>query len=242
LYKTGDVARYRADGTIECMGRRDQQVKLRGFRIELEEISAVLGRHPEVRECVVVVREECADEKQLVAYVVAEGQSPPTAAVLRAYAKTVLPAYMVPTLFVPLPAFPRTPNGKVDRHALPTPDFKNSQLEESYVAPRVPLEETVARIWAEALKLEKVGVHDNFFEIGGHSLLIVQVQRRLSEALNHKMSVVDLFKHPTISLLVNFLNADNTAQLQVQDIEQRALRRRATQARRQRLANLVEKD
>ena len=241
LYKTGDLARYLPDGNIEFLGRTDHQVKIRGYRIELAEIESVLSQHPVIRD-VVVLEDSSGDattssstDKRLVAYVVA----PPDTSTneLRSFLKQKLPEFMVPSAFMCLDSLPLTPSGKVDRRALPIPDQRRSKLGETYVGPRGPLEETVARIWAEALKLEKVGVHDNFFEIGGHSLLIVRVQRRLCEALGKDVSIVELFKHPTISSLVSFLSEGKVAQLQVEDIEQRARWRRATLVRRQRIPN-----
>ncbi|HEX2076781.1 MAG TPA: amino acid adenylation domain-containing protein, partial [Longimicrobium sp.] len=166
LYRTGDRARWRADGAIEYLGRLDHQVKVRGFRIELGEIEAVLRRHESVADCVVMARAE-AGEQRLVAYVVADGSA--GADVLRAHLGQALPAYMLPSAFVFLDALPLTPNGKLDRKALPAPELASS--EDRYVAPRTPVEEVLAGIWAEVLRLERVGVEESFFELGGHSLL-----------------------------------------------------------------------
>ncbi|MGH8772610.1 MAG: amino acid adenylation domain-containing protein, partial [Burkholderiales bacterium] len=164
LYKTGDLARYRPDGNIEFLGRLDHQVKVRGFRIELGEIEAVLGGHPGVQEACVVVREDHPGEKRLVAYVVAqEGGVEPEG--LRGYLRTKLPEHMVPAAFVRLPVLPLTPNGKVDRKALPAPEGRG--VAEGYVPPCMPTEELLAGIWAEVLRQERVGRHDNFFALGG---------------------------------------------------------------------------
>jgi amino acid adenylation domain-containing protein len=243
LYRTGDRARWCNDGKIEHLGRLDDQVKIRGFRIELGEIESVLNQHPAVREAVVVALEDSAGDsmtsssmdKRLVAYMVAPSDT--STSELRSFLKQKLPEFMMPSAFVCLDSLPLTPNGKVDRRALPAPDKNRPTLRELYVGPRGPLEETVARIWAETLKLEKVGVHDNFFEIGGHSLLILRVQRRLCEVLDHNVSVVDLFKHPTISSLVSLLSEDTNEQVPMKSIEQRAQRRKESLARRKRLAN-----
>ncbi len=195
LYRTGDVARYRADGTIDYLGRVDHQVKIRGFRIELGEIEATLARVAQVREAIVVAREDEASGKRLVAYLTkAEGAAPDVAA-LRAALQRELPDYMVPSAIVVLDAIPLTPNGKIDRKALPAPD-SGAQLAHRYVAPRNATEETLCRIWAEALGVERVGIDDNFFELGGHSLLAVTLIERLRrEGL--ASDVRSLFAHPT---------------------------------------------
>ena len=216
LYKTGDLVRYLSDGNIEYLGRIDNQVKLRGFRIELEEIEAVLASHSLVQEAVVIVREDIPGEQQLVAYFVCPSNqsysqnydqyhdrdsSPPVSASdLRSYLKEKLPDYMVPATFVILAAIPLTPNGKIDRRALPKPDFLSLEAD-NYLAPRNELEEAIAGIWAEVLQLEKVGVNDNFFDLGGHSLSAIRVITRMQE-LGVFLSLRDLFTTPTISGLV----------------------------------------
>ena len=178
LYRTGDLARRLADGTIECLGRVDHQVKIRGFRIELGEIEAQLERHASVREGVVVVREDVPGDRRLVAYVV--GATPVIdLAVLRAHLREALPEYMVPSLYVVLEAIPLTPNGKIDRKALPAPEQPRSG---NYESPRTPIEERLAAIWASLLGVERIAVDDNFFELGGHSLLATQVLSRVRQA------------------------------------------------------------
>jgi amino acid adenylation domain-containing protein len=206
LYKTGDSARYLPDGTIEFLGRIDNQVKIRGFRIELGEIEAVLVKHPMVREVVVLAREEDSSEKQLVGYVVPNGASNLTTDELRSYLKEQLPEYMVPSIFVLLEALPLLPNGKVNRHALPAPEGVRPTLAAAYEAPRSEVERAIATVWREVLHLEKVGIHDNFFDLGGHSLLIVQVHSKLREIFNSNLSVVELFQNPTISALAQYIN------------------------------------
>ena len=196
LYRTGDLARYRADGRIECLGRVDHQVKLRGFRIELGEIEAALREHPDVHDCVVVAREEGAD-KRLVAYVVARDEGAPSVTELRQLLKGRLPEYMVPSTFVRLPALPRTPNGKVDRRALPAPG--PAERAGADILPRSPIEEAVAGIWREVLGLERVGIHDSFFELGGHSLMATQVLSRVQEAFGVTVPLRRVFESPTIA-------------------------------------------
>ena len=226
LYRTGDMARYRNNGEIEFIGRRDQQVKLHGFRIELGEIEATLMRHVAVREAVVLAQEDSSGEKRLVAYVVTEagsaqgtgwGQAPsaPTAPALHSYLQEHLPAYMIPTLIVPLDALPLTPNGKVDRKALPVPergkDFKNTETASG--RPQTPLQEQLALIWAELLHVQEIGIYDNFFELGGHSLLAVQLLNRINKQFGpwrrarglQALSLAALFQAPTIEQVSTLL-------------------------------------
>ncbi|MBN3897502.1 MAG: amino acid adenylation domain-containing protein, partial [Nostoc sp. NOS(2021)] len=210
LYKTGDLARYLPNGEIEYIGRIDHQVKIRGFRIELGEIEARLTEYPTVREAVVVVREDVPEDKRLVAYVVSEQEFTPTLSELRSFLKENLPDYMVPMVFVPMKALPLTPNGKVNRQALPAPDNLRLQLEATYIKPQTDLEKAIATVWQKALNLEKVGIHDNFFELGGHSLLIVQVHNQLRQIFPANLSMLEMFRYPTISYLAEFLNKTNT--------------------------------
>jgi amino acid adenylation domain-containing protein/non-ribosomal peptide synthase protein (TIGR01720 family) len=201
LYRTGDLARYRADGAIEFLGRTDHQVKIRGFRVELGEVEAVLGRHPGVREAVVLAREDTPGDKRLVAYVIAEvPAAAPTIGQLRSYLKERLPEYMVPTAFMMLDALPLTPNGKVDRPALPAPDSARPHLASAFVAPRTPVEARLAEFWAQILGLNRVGVHDNFFELGGDSILTIQIIARAQQAGLH-FTPKQIFQHPTIAEL-----------------------------------------
>jgi acyl-coenzyme A synthetase/AMP-(fatty) acid ligase/acyl carrier protein len=215
LYKTGDLARYLPDGNIEFLGRIDHQVKIRGFRIELGEIESALGLHPAVGEAVVLAREDdenpksgienLKSDKRLVAYVVPSHGPAPTTNELQAFLKEKLPEYMIPLAFVLLDALPLTPNGKVDRKVLPPPDQNRAGPEESYVAPRTPVEELLAEIWAEVLKLDKVGAHDNFFELGGHSLLATQVMSRLHDTFHLNLPLQSLFENPTIDGLARMI-------------------------------------
>jgi amino acid adenylation domain-containing protein/non-ribosomal peptide synthase protein (TIGR01720 family) len=211
LYKTGDLARYLADGNIEFLGRMDHQVKVRGFRIELGEIEAVLSRHPSVRDAVVVVREDSPGNpqagagKRLVAYVVAEQAL--SVEELRSHLKTRLPEYMLPTDFVFLDQLPLTPTGKVDRKALPAPSGERPELAHEYRAPRTRVEHTLADIWKEILRVERVGIHDNFFELGGHSLLATQVISRIRKAFNSELPLRTLFEAPSVAELAQSIKS-----------------------------------
>jgi acyl carrier protein len=218
LYRTGDLARYRADGNIEFLGRIDHQVKIRGFRIELGEIEAALCRHPEVREAVVLAREDQPGEKRLVAYVVPREGEGSAAADLRAALAHDLPDYMVPAAFVTLDALPLTPNGKIDRKALPEPDI-GAQVAPRYVAPRTPTEETLCRIFAEVLGLDRVGVEDNFFELGGHSLLAVQVISKIYAAMQVSLTLRWIYEAKTVSSLVDFVDIQRRHTKQTQAID-----------------------
>jgi acyl carrier protein len=170
-------------------------VKVRGFRIELGEIEAVLRRHEGVAGCVVMVREDAPGEQRLVAYVVGEAR----AEALRAHVRRSLPEYMVPAAFVVLDALPLSPNGKLDRKALPAPEY--GAAEETYVAPRTPVEEVLAGIWAEVLRLERVGVHDSFFDLGGHSLLIMRLLADVQATFNQEISIRTVFSMPTLEAM-----------------------------------------
>ncbi|NES07706.1 MAG: AMP-binding protein, partial [Okeania sp. SIO2F4] len=208
LYKTGDLARYLPDGTIEYIGRIDNQVKLRGFRIELGEIEAVINQHPAVQNTVVVAHEIKPGDKRLVAYLVCHSQKPNNEE-LRNFLQDKLPEYMIPSAFVILETFPLTPNGKINRWELKPPkDFGISQ--DSFVPPTTPVEKKLATIWCEILGVEKIGIHDNFFQIGGHSLLIVQLQTRLEEIFKSNLTVADLFKHPTIDTQAEIIEITST--------------------------------
>ena len=199
LYRTGDLARYDADGNIHFLGRIDHQVKIRGYRIEPGEIEAALEEHPAVRQAVVLAREDRPGENRLVAYVVRKPGQSATVRELRDFIKQRLPDYMVPASFVFLDRLPLTPNGKVDRKALPAPEPGRSGLERGFVAPRTPIEEVLASIWAEVLKRDGVGVQDNFFELGGHSLLATRMMSRVREAFQVEVPLRSLFEAPTVA-------------------------------------------
>lgn len=209
LYKTGDLARYLSDGNIEFIGRTDHQVKIRGYRIELGEIEAALSRHPEVEECVVVARESREGDKRLVAYIKSDERGPSVSA-LRAFLKEKLPDYSVPAAFVRVEAMPLGPSGKLDIKALPAPDAVRPDLETDYVAPRTEIERVITAIWQSVLEIERPGIHDNFFDLGGHSLLLLRVQDRLRTAFHKEPSIVDLFEYPTISSLAGHMAGSQT--------------------------------
>ncbi len=200
LYKSGDLARHLENGDIEFLGRVDNQVKIRGYRIELEEIEAVLDQHPAIREAVVAARADRSEEKRLVAYLASNGAGNPSVGDLRTFIGERLPDYMVPSVFVFLEDLPRTPNGKVDRKALPEPGSDRPELEESFVAPRSDAERTLASIWAGLLALERVGIHDNFFELGGDSILSIQIVSRANQA-GLKLTPRQMFQFQTIAEL-----------------------------------------
>lgn len=206
LYRTGDRARFRGDGQIEFRGRLDDQVKLRGFRIELGEIQTALAGHPLVERCAVMVQERSANQR-LVAYVVAREQAP-AANELRAWLGSRLPEYMLPGAFVFLDALPLTSHGKVDRHALPAPESFKTQPSDEFIAPQTPQQELVAKIWADVLDVPRVGLHDNFFERGGHSLLAALVVTRAQAELGQTISLRSLFDHPTLEQWVRLLERD----------------------------------
>ncbi len=216
LYKTGDLVRYRADGIVEYLGRIDHQVKMRGFRIELGEIEALLNQHSTVQTSVVVVKQErsrsgtsgSSHRERLVAYTVLQPEQELTVTEMRNFLKQKLPEYMIPSALVVLAALPLTPNGKLDRNALPEPDSLRPQLDVTYVMPGTEIEEAIAQVWSKALNVEKVGIHDNFFELGGHSLLMIQVHSKLRELFNSNLSMIELFRYPTISSLAEYLSPD----------------------------------
>lgn len=205
LYRTGDLARFLPDGNLEYFQRIDNQVKVRGFRIELGEIEAIMAQHLGVKEAVVTARAEPSGEKILVGYLIPESTANQAELIpnLRQFLKGQLPDFMVPTVFVLLEAFPLTPNGKIDRKALPQPDSARRELLENYVAPRNPIEQEIADIWAQVLKLDRVGVDDNFFELGGYSLLAIQIVSRLRQALQVEIPLPSLFELPTVAELAN---------------------------------------
>ena len=218
LYRTGDLVRLRADGLLEFLGRVDHQVKVRGYRIELEEIEAVLGASPGVAEACVAAREDAPGLVRLVAYVVGRGAAPDPEA-LRARVAAACPEFMVPSAFVVLPALPRTPNGKVDRKALPAPEAGRPRLSRPFVAPRTQLEEAVAAVWAEVLGIEAVGVEDDFFELGGHSILAVRLVTRLEDALRTEVGLRTLFDAPTIAGLLEALRREPGARARLERAE-----------------------
>nr|QEO74542.1 condensation domain-containing protein [uncultured bacterium] len=215
LYKTGDLACYLPDGNIEFLGRADNQVKIRGFRIELGEIEATLKHHPSVRGAVVTFRENGPRDKHLVAYVIPEEENLATGE-LRDYLQRLLPEHMVPSAFVILEKFPLTPNGKVDRRALPAPELTRDNLTAHFIAPRTREEEIIAEIWSSVLNVKQIGVDDNFFQIGGHSLLATQAISRMRNVFKVEIPLLSLFETPTIAGLARTIEAAARAGSQLQ--------------------------
>ncbi|WP_241233491.1 MupA/Atu3671 family FMN-dependent luciferase-like monooxygenase [Altericroceibacterium xinjiangense] len=231
-YRTGDLARQRADGTLEFLGRLDHQVKIRGYRIELGEIEAVLAGHDQIAEAVTVARREGAATR-LMAYLTPRGPVAPPIDALRAHLRAQLPEFMVPGSFVFLDALPRTPNGKIDRKALPDPDTIPAQKPETRSAtPSTEAEAAIQAIWCDLLKLPSVGLNDNFFDIGGHSLLAIQVHRRLAAVMPQPVALTDIFRFPTVSALGAHLASGLDEPAAAREGQDRALARRAAIQRR----------
>jgi acyl carrier protein len=201
FYRTGDLVRYLPDGNIEIIGRIDDQIKIRGFRIELGEVEAALGQHPDAREVVVIAREAFPGDNRLVAYLVTDHQTAPSATEFRSFLKTKLPDYMVPSAFVLLDKMPLTATGKVDRLALPLPDWAALELKEEFVAPSSAIEQELAEIWIKVLGVNRVGINDNFFALGGHSLLATRVMSLVMESFHVRLTLRSLFESPTVALL-----------------------------------------
>lgn len=246
LYKTGDLARWRRDGNVEFLGRADDQVKLRGFRIELGEIEAVLAQHPAVQTTVVVMR-QIADQKQLVAYVVPESAAaiPESAEAslatqLQQDLRQQLPDYMVPSAVVLLPSLPLTSNGKVDRRALPEPTVTMITAALS-AQPQTQLERLIAQVWQTVLQVPSVGLQDNFFDLGGHSLLMAQMQFQLQEKVQQEVSIVDLFQYPTVQALAQYLGSKKTlvemTQSTFQSVRDRVQRQKSALNRQRKFRN-----
>ncbi|OLQ49029.1 non-ribosomal peptide synthetase [Bacillus licheniformis] len=213
MYRTGDQARWRADGSLDYIGRADHQIKIRGFRIELGEIDAVLAKHPDIEQAAVVVREDQPGDKRLVAYIVTASVD---IAELRRYVGAGLPDYMVPAAFVEMDKLPLTPNGKLDRKALPAPDFSTSVSERG---PRTPQEEILCDLFAEVLGLARVGIDDSFFELGGHSLLAARLMSRIREVMGAELGIAKLFDEPTVAGLAAHLDQAQSARPALQRAE-----------------------
>ncbi|HEX8905315.1 MAG TPA: non-ribosomal peptide synthetase, partial [Longimicrobiaceae bacterium] len=222
MYRTGDRMRWRGEGKLEFMGRLDEQVKIRGMRIEPGEVEGALAACPGVRQARVVVREDHPGDRRLVAYVAGEAG----AEAMRAHLRGSVPEYMVPAAFVRVDRLPLTPNGKLDRAALPAPEYA---AEERYVAPGSPEEEMLAAVWAEVLGVERVGRDDGFFDLGGHSLLMVRLQARLRDVLGREIPIADLFRFPTVASLAAHLATAADAPAP-RPGKERAARRRAMTA------------
>jgi acyl carrier protein len=204
------VGRWLAGGDIEFGGRLDNQVKVRGIRIELEDIEAALSRHESVLECVVSVHHHGLSDQRLVAYV--ESSNGLSAPELRRFLKLSLPDHMIPGAFVFMDAMPRTTNMKVDRQALPKPDFQRPELDEEFIAPRTPTETLIAHIWQDILHVDRIGVYDNFFELGGHSLLATQVVNKIRQARAVDLPLRRFFESPTVASLAEALDSGQDTQ------------------------------
>lgn len=209
MYRSGDLGRWRANGILEYLGRNDEQVKIRGYRIELGEVEVQLGRHAQVKDAVVIVREDLPGEKRLVAYVSKGEQTTLSVAALRAHLKSALPDYMVPSDFVMLEQLPLTPNGKLDRRALPMPQHGacGSQV---YQAPEGEVEEALAKLWQDLLHLERIGRHENFFELGGHSLSAMKLVSQVAQRFGVPLSVIGVFQNPTVCQMAQAVQALRT--------------------------------
>jgi len=232
LYRTGDLVRWREDGELEYLGRIDHQVKIRGFRIELGEIEARLLAQPGVREAVVVAQ-QAAGGARLVAYVSAAASQAIDAAQLKQQLSRALPEHMVPGVIVVLQALPLNANGKVDRKALPQPETPGAATR---VAPTRDIERSICAIWTQVLGLDDVGIHDNFFDIGGHSLLLVQVQSQIKSQLGFSVPLVDLFRHPTVAAQAHCLSPAYTEETAMQPARDGARRQREAMLRRKKAA------
>ena len=232
MYNTGDLARYRADGSIEVLGRADFQVKVNGFRIETGEVETVLASHPAVSQAIVSVHEFEPGDARLVAYYIHNNGGKTLAVDLRAHLSGTLPDYMVPSIFMPLASLPLTPNGKVDRKNLPVPDTRRPETGQAYTPPQNELEELLTTIWSDVLKLDPIGTGDSFFELGGNSLLGVRVVGRVAEALNREVPVLALFQYPTIAFFAGYLSGDSTPAVVHDKITDRATQKRRAFARR----------
>jgi acyl carrier protein len=231
LYRTGDLGRWLPDGNIELLGRSDQQVKIRGIRVELGEIEALLSEYPGVRQVAALVREDAPDDRRLVVYLVADAP-PPTPAALREYVAGKLPQALHPAAYVLLDTLPLTPNGKINRKALPAPG-ESAVVARTFTPPQNDTERVIAEIWRAVLKVERVGRDDNFFDLGGHSLLVVELHTRLSERFGARLPIIELFEHATVKALAERLTppaapgANDAAAPVAEDPQLAALRARA---------------
>ncbi len=235
LYRTGDRARFLPDGNIQYIGRMDRQAKIRGFRIEPGEIEAILGQHAKVSKAMVTVREDVIGDKKLVAYVVPDGESAPNPRELQQVLREKLPEYMIPSAFVVLSAFPLTANGKVDIRALPSPSGNRAESGEKLVAPRNEAERIIARLWCEVLGLDKVDIYEHFFDLGGHSLLLLRCQGKLKELFGKDISLLQMFHFSTVSSLAEYFVESElqTANPPFSGIQERVNRRREARKRRE---------
>jgi hypothetical protein len=206
IYRTGDLGRKRPDGCLEHLGRKGLQVKIRGFRVELEEVEAILRLHPAIRESVVEARTDESENHRLVAYIILQQDEALTTTELSAYLRTKLPDYMVPSAFVIMNSLPLTPTGKIDRRALPQPDKAARDSKLPFVAPRNSVERELTEVWCEILGLDRVGIHDNFFDLGGHSISATQIVARLQRIFHLDLPLATLLVNPTVSGMAEVIN------------------------------------
>ena len=237
LYRSGDLGRYLPDGTIEFIGRVDNQIKIRGFRIEPGEIESTLKQHPGVKEAVILAPKSGSNETRLAAFIVSSSMPKLTQDELQNFLRTKLPPYMLPTAYTFLEALPLTPHGKVDYRALPALDSVFARQTLSYVKPRTEMEHLIASIWQTVLQVEKVSINENFFDLGGHSLLMIQVHTQLQEKLDVEFSIVEMFEYTTIQTLAKHLSSKKkegaTASLASERVDIRDSRRAAKRQQRQ---------
>jgi acyl carrier protein len=243
LYRSGDLARYLSDGEIEFLGRIDEQVKVRGYRVEPAEIEAVLNEHRTVRSSVVLPRKDARGESSLVAYFVASEQTL-SISDLRSYLRTKLPEHLVPSRFAILENLPLTPNGKIDTQALPELSDIQTEMAAAYLAPRNEVEHLLTKIWRETLELEQIGVNDNFFDLGGHSIAMLEIYSKVHDVFDRELSIVEMFSHPTIGLLAEYLSGETSERSSLERSQVRAetsreATKRRLRFRKQRLAKGV---
>jgi amino acid adenylation domain-containing protein len=234
VYKTGDLGQLLPDGNVRFEGRLDGQIKLQGKRVEIGEIEVVLRQHPQVREAAVAARQDAFGNMRLVGYVVAKSEEKATVESLRRHLGDKLPDYMVPGVFVTLKALPLSHNEKIDRKALPEPGRIRPEMEQAYVSPSTALEKALSDIWCHVLGLDRVGVYDNFFYLGGSSILAVKIISLVQQSLGIELPIVKLFQYPNISLLANYLNQNQNDQPSYEEVQERAQRRRAAYSRQRR--------
>jgi amino acid adenylation domain-containing protein len=235
MYRSGDLARRLDNGELEYLGRIDQQVKIRGFRIELGEIEAAIAQHPDIRQVAVIDREDTPGQKKLVAYLITHTPTPTLIADLRQALHARLPKYMVPAHFLHLDALPLTPNGKLDRKALPAPQHTPTENGSSYIAPRNPAEETIADVWKAVLRVDKVGLDDHFFELGGDSLLSIRVHAQLRDKLRADLPMVSVLQYPTVRTLARYVAGEGNGAAAPRAAMDRARKQREAYARQHNL-------
>ena len=227
MYSTGDLVQYNDEGVLECLGRIDQQIKIRGYRIELGEIESILLSSHLVTDVAVILREDVINDKRLVAYIVCSAGSTLDQVALKKLLAADLPEFMIPSIFVELDKLPLTPNGKIDRNSMPIPEHKKESSSQAvFVKPENELQEVIVSTWQSVLNLEKIGLDDNFFDIGGHSLLVVEVLSKLRESIDKPVKMIDMFRFPTIRHFSEYLSRDKEDNKQLLESEDRAKARK----------------